>query len=192
MWAHTEPWFGGENSSPPIARDEFALSAGARVRAAARTNWPSAGDADRGQHRQAPQGVPTLTRSARGRPRPAPGGPGQGGDALRCLPVLAAICVARAGPVRPRSRPDAGPGRQGELVPGDRRRAVLTAEPGLCVRPHSLDLCDARRRVDVRSDRLREGPLPVKGSAIRDDEARGHEHLRRILVSDKLVGKRDR
>lgn len=42
----------------------------------------------------------------RGRPLVVMVGPGQGGDAPMCLPVLNAIRVPRLGPGRPRTRPD--------------------------------------------------------------------------------------
>jgi transposase len=43
----------------------------------------------------------------RGRPLAVLVGPGQGGDAPMCLPVLDAIRAPRLGPGRPRTRPDA-------------------------------------------------------------------------------------
>lgn len=68
-----------------------------------------------------------------GRPLAVLVGPGQGGDAPMCLPVLNAIRVPRLGPGRPRTRPDsvlADKAYSSRAIRGElRRRGIVAVIP---------------------------------------------------------------
>ena len=122
-----------------------------------------------------------------GRPLVVLVGPGQGGDAPMCLPVLDAIRVPRVGPGRPRTRPDsvlADKAYSSRAIRAElRRRGIIT------VIPEPRDQQGHRRRRGSRGGRpVTYDPVAYRGRNVVERSFNALKHWRGLATRyDKLA-----